>query len=244
MSEPFLSIIIPAYNEEHRLPASLEQIDRFLSTQSYTYEVIVVENGSSDHTVEVVEEYQDRYPYLQLIQSTRRGKGLAVKLGMLAAGGQYRFLADADLSMPIEEISLFLPPKLPDFDVAIASRELPGAERIGEPRYRHLVGRVFNALVRWLALPGLNDTQCGFKCFTAEAARAIFPLQTLEGMSFDAEALFIARHLGFRIVEVPIHWYFNPDSRVRLVDDSLRMAGDLLAIRRNAKKGLYGARKV
>lgn len=244
MLEPFLSIIIPAHNEEHRLPGSLEKIDHFLSMQDYAYEVIVVENGSTDHTVEVVEEFQDRLPYLQLIQSVRRGKGLAVKLGMLAATGQFRFLADADLSMPIEEIAYFLPPKLIDFDIAIASRELKDSRRIDEPGYRHLVGRAFNALVRWLALPGLNDTQCGFKCFIAQVAQAIFPLQTLEGMSFDAEVLYIARHLGYSITEVPINWYFNADSRVRLVDDSLRMASDLFTIRRNARIGLYGTKKV
>jgi len=224
--EPFLSIIIPAHNED------------------YACEVIVVENGSTDHTVEVVEEFQDRLPYLQLIQSVRRGKGLAVKLGMLAATGQFRFLADADLSMPIEEVVNFIPPKLAEFDIAIASRELKDSRRIDEPGYRHLVGRVFNALVRWLALPGLNDTQCGFKCFSAQVAQAVFPQQTLEGMSFDAEVLFIARHLGYSIIEVPVNWYFNADSRVRLVDDSLRMAYDLFTIRRNARIGLYGAKKV
>ena len=244
MPEPFLSIIIPAHNEEHRLPGSLDKIDHFLRMQDYAYEVIVVENGSTDDTIEVVEEYQDRLPYLQLIQSVRRGKGLAVKLGMLAATGQYRFLADADLSMPIEEIANFLPPKLTEFDIAIASRELKDSRRIDEPGYRHLVGRVFNALVRWLALPGLHDTQCGFKCFSAQVVQAVFPLQTLEGMSFDAEVLYIARHLGYSIIEVPINWYFNADSRVRLVDDSLRMASDLFTIRRNARIGLYGAKKV
>ena len=244
MPEPFLSIIIPAHNEEHRLPGSLEKIDHFLRTQDYACEVIVVENGSTDHTVEVVEEFQDRLSYLQLIQSVRRGKGLAVKLGMLAATGQFRFLADADLSMPIEEVVNFIPPKLAEFDIAIASRELKDSRRIDEPGYRHLVGRVFNALVRWLALPGLNDTQCGFKCFSAQVAQAVFPQQTLEGMSFDAEVLFIARHLGYSIIEVPVNWYFNADSRVRLVDDSLRMAYDLFTIRRNARIGLYGAKKV
>jgi len=244
LAEPFLSIIIPAYNEGHRLPGSLDKIDHFLHMQEYAYEVIVVENGSTDDTVEVVEEYQDRLPYLQLIQSVRRGKGQAVKLGMIAATGQYRFLADADLSMPIEEITNFLPPKLTNFDIAIASRELKESRRIDEPGYRHLVGRVFNALVRWLALPGLHDTQCGFKCFSAQVVQAVFPLQTLEGMSFDAEVLYIARHLGYSIVEVPIHWYFNADSRVRLVDDSLRMASDLFTIRHNARMGLYGAKKV
>ena len=144
--------------------------------------------------------------------------------------------------MPIEEVNKFLPPQLEPFDVAIGSREVPGAKRYEEPGYRHLVGRLFNALVRFLALPGLQDTQCGFKCFRAEVAETIFPLQTLEGMSFDAEVLLIARKHGYKIREVPINWYFNPDSRVRLVKDSLRMALDLLVIRRNARLGLYDQR--
>jgi hypothetical protein len=141
--------------------------------------------------------------------------------------------------MPIKEINRFIPPLLADMDVAIASREAKGAVRYGEPVYRHLIGRIFNSMVRWLALPGLQDTQCGFKCFRREVATDVFSRQTFTGMSFDAEVLFIARQRGWRIVEIPIPWYFNPDSRVRLVDDSLRMAIDLLTIRRNARRGVY-----
>lgn len=239
MTAPLLSIIIPAHNEEHRLPQSLEAIHAFLAVQDYTAEVVVVENGSSDRTLALAEDFAKKMREVRALHESRRGKGLAVRTGMLAAKGAYRFICDADLSMPIAEVNRFIPPLLPELDIAIASRELPGAVRYGEPLYRHLLGRGFNAMVRWMALPGLHDTQCGFKCFRAEIAERIFPLQTLEGMSFDAELLFIARRMGYRITEIPIPWYFNPDSRVRLFQDSLHMALDLIQIRRNARRGLY-----
>jgi len=168
---PFLSIIIPAHNEERRLPGSLEKIVAFLEKQDYQAEVIVVDNGSRDNTSGVVEGFMARYPFISLIREERRGKGLAVKLGMLAARGEYLFLCDADLSMPIEEVAKFLPPQLEDYDVAIASREVEGARRYGEPPHRHLMGRVFNLIVRLLAVRGFQDTQCGFKCFRREVAR-------------------------------------------------------------------------
>ena len=241
LSKPFLSIVIPAHNEAERLPPSLEKIDAFLKTQAYTAEVVVVENGSSDETLEIARSFIDCMPYLHVFHEEERGKGLAVKRGMLEAIGEYRFLCDADLSMPIEQVNRFLPPALEPVDVAIGSREVTGAKRYNEPFYRHWIGRVFNTMVRWMVLPRLQDTQCGFKCFRAEVADAVFPLQSLVGMSFDAEVLFIARKMGFNVQEVAIDWYFNPDSRVRLVQDSMRMAFDLMAIRQNAAKGLYDA---
>jgi hypothetical protein len=158
---------------------------------------------------------------------------------MQEALGEYRFLCDADLSMPIEQVNRFLPPNLETVDVAIGSREVPGAKRYNEPAYRHWIGRVFNSMVRLLVLPGLQDTQCGFKCFRDEVAEIVFSQQTLDGMSFDAEVLYIARKKGFKIVEVPIDWYFDPDSRVRLVQDSMRMGWDLLKIRWRDFKGGY-----
>lgn len=239
---PFLSIVIPAHNEARRLPASLKKILAFLAAQPYDAEVVIVENGSTDDTLALAQRFAAENPgIIRVIHEDRRGKGLAVRRGMLAARGEYRFLADADLSMPIEELPRFLPPTLTDFDVAIASRELPDSRRVDEPTYRHLVGRMFNLMVQALALPGLRDTQCGFKCFRAEVAEDLFSHQTLEGMSFDVEVLFIARRRGYRIVEVPITWYFDPDSRVRLVQDSMRMALDLLTIRYNAWRGVYDA---
>lgn len=237
--KPFLSIIIPAHNEAKRLPKSLEKIDAFLSAQSYIAEILVVENGSTDATLAIADSYAKNTPNLRVFQEKARGKGLAVKRGMLEAFGEYRFLCDADLSMPIEQVNRFLPLTTNEVDIAIGSREVAGARRINEPGYRHLVGRIFNTMVRWLVLPGLQDTQCGFKCFTADVAESIFPLQRLEGMSFDAEVLYIARKKGFKVQEVPIDWYYNPDSRVRILQDSLRMGLDLLTILWNAHQGLY-----
>ena len=183
-------------------------------------------------------------PQLRLISLAQPGKGNAIRTGMLAAQGAFRFMADADFSMPVEEIGKFLPDGKPLANVAIASREAPGAKRIGEPFYRHFIGRVYNFLVRLIVLPGLQDTQCGFKCFSAEAVQAIFPLQRLEGWSFDVEVLTIARQLGFEIMEVPITWHYQPGSRMHLLQDSLQMAKDLFTIRQQRKKGLYHAPKV
>jgi dolichyl-phosphate beta-glucosyltransferase len=237
--QTFLSIVIPAYNEANRLPATFDKLFSFIDAQSYPIEVLLVENGSSDRTLAVAQDYARVRPELRVLQSKARGKGLAVKLGMLEARGEYRFMCDADLSMPVDEINRFLPPSLQGYDIAIASREAPGAVRIDEPHYRHVVGRGFNLLIRALALPGLHDTQCGFKCFKARAAEDLFPYQTLPGWSFDVEILYIARKRGCRIVELPIHWYFNKESKVRVLKDSVQMGLDLLKIRRNDLRGRY-----
>ncbi len=225
----FLSIVIPAHNEAHRLPATLDQIFAHLAAQTYSAEVLVVENGSQDETLRIAQDYARKYPQLRVLQEAARGKGLAVQAGMLAAAGAYRFMCDADLSMPIAELNRFFPPALDDFDIAIASREVPGAVRYDEPHYRHIIGRGYNTLIRLFALPGLHDTQCGFKCLRGTVAEDIFRRVTLEGMSFDVEMLYIARRRGYKIVELPIPWHFNADSRVRLVQDSLRMGLDLLS---------------
>jgi dolichyl-phosphate beta-glucosyltransferase len=239
LSIPLLSIIIPAYNEEARLPDTLEQVTSFLNAQTYPAEVLVVENGSQDRTLEIARDFSQRFPYLKALHVEGRGKGLAVRHGMLQATGAYRFICDADLSMPITEVNCFIPPILPEFDIAIASREAPGAVRYNEPLYRHLTGRLFNLVVRLLALPDLHDTQCGFKCFRGAVADEIFPLQTITGWSFDVEVLFIACQRGYRVVEVPIPWYFSAESKVRIFRDLARVALDLIAIRRNAWSGKY-----
>ena len=243
MSNIFLSIIIPAYNEELRLPATLEQVSDFLQKQSYPSEILVVENGSQDRTWQVAQQFAASHPQVHALHQTQRGKGLAVKRGMLEAQGEYRFMCDADLSMPIGETNRFLPPTLVDFDLAIASREAPGAVRYAEPFYRHLGGRAINTAIRLLALPDLHDTQCGFKCFRGEVAEDLFRCQTMTGWSFDIELLYIARLRGYRVVEIPIPWYFNPESKLSVVRDALRMVLDILVIRRNASRGMYQAKQ-
>ncbi len=239
MTTVFLSIIIPAYNEESRLPRTLGQVFVFLEKQPYSSQVIIVENGSSDHTLELARVFAARHSNLIVIHEEQRGKGNAVKRGMLEARGEYRFICDADLSMPIAEINKFLPPLVNDFDIIIASREARGAIRFNEPFYRHWGGRAINLVIRLMILPGLYDTQCGFKCFRAEAAEDLFRQQTLMGWSFDIELLYIARRKHLRIQEIPIQWYFGNDSKVNAIRDALRMIADIFRIHINAWRGRY-----
>jgi glycosyltransferase involved in cell wall biosynthesis len=236
---PFLSIVIPAHNEESRLPSTLQAVFDFLGHESYSAEVIVVDNASHDRTAEIARAQAALHPNLRLESQPVIGKGAAVRAGILAAHGNFRFICDADLSMPIDEVRRFLPPTLDGFDVAIGSRELPGSARHGEPAYRHWIGRAFNALVRWMAIPGFQDTQCGFKCFRGEVAEELFRQQRLDGWTFDVEVLFLALRRGYRVVEVPISWYYVPGSRVRVIADSFAMFFDLLRIRRNWNRGVY-----
>lgn len=238
-SEPLATVIIPAWNEERRMPASLQRIVAFVEGQSDPIEVVVVDDGSQDGTATIVEEFAQQHGFIRLIRNPHGGKGAAIKTGVSQGRGKYLVLSDTDLSVPIEEIVKFLPPALNGYDVAIASREAPGAERIDEPYYRHLMGRVYNLLVRLAAVPGIQDTQCGFKAFRREVARQVFPLQTIEGWGFDVEVLFIARRLGYQIVEIPVRWYYGRESKVKPVKDTLRMVRDLLQVRRNARRGLY-----
>jgi len=239
LTTPFLSIIIPAHNEEERLPDTLRQVLEFTEKQAFETEAVVVENGSTDQTFQIAQEYASQHNQIYVLKNEQRGKGRAVRQGMLAAQGDYRFMCDVDFSMPVNEISRFLPPNQTSYDIAIASREAPGAVRHGEPNYRHLVGRIYNGLIRGLALPGLQDTQCGFKCFRGVVAEELFRRQTLTGWSFDVEILFIARQLGYKIIELPIHWYYNPHSKINVVRDSFKMGLDLLTIRVNSLRGIY-----
>jgi dolichyl-phosphate beta-glucosyltransferase len=237
--KPLLSIIIPAHNEELRLPATIASIDAFLKSQSYTSEIVIVENASDDNTFALAKDMQATVKNLVVFQEPIKGKGQAVKKGMLSANGEYRLICDADLSMPVSEIPKFLPPLLPGCQIAIASREAKGAKRYHEPLYRHLVGRIFNFLVRILVLPGLQDTQCGFKCFKGDVIEPIFRRQTMAGWAFDVEILAIARQLDLSITEVPIQWHYGPRSRVNLLVDATKMFRDLLIIRSNLRKRVY-----
>ena len=235
---PLLSIVIPAYNEEHRLPGSLDKILAWMQTAPYEVEIVIVENGSSDRTTEIAEAYAREHPQIRVIHS-EKGKGAAVRAGFYAGRGEYLFMCDSDLSMPISEVEKFLPPYLDGYDVAIGSREAPGAQRFDEPGYRHLMGRVFNFIVRTLAVHGFSDTQAGFKMFKRDAVYDIFPYQTIDGWTFDVEALYVAQKQGKKIVEVPINWYFDEDSRVDPLKDTWRMFWDVITIRLNDRRGLY-----
>ena len=239
MKQPYLSIIIPAYNEENRLPNTLNRVLDFIKKQPYSTEILVVENGSKDRTLEIAQGFALQNPNIQVLREDQAGKGLAVRKGMLAARGEYRFMCDADLSMPISEVNQFLPPLLDTCDIVIGSREAPGAIRYDEPSYRHWGGRSVNLLIRLFVLPGLRDTQCGFKMFRGVIAEDIFRFQTILNWSFDIEMLFIARRRGYCIVELPIPWYFNPETKLSPFKDAIRMVLDIVTIHRNARRGVY-----
>ncbi len=233
-----LSVVIPAYNEERRLPRTLGEVSRHLGSVGLVYEILVVDDGSTDATGRVVREASDRDPAVRLLVTPHRGKGYAIRTGMLAARGDRLVFVDADLPMPVEDIAR-LADQLDTYPVVIASGEGPGAQRIDEPYVRHLMGRVFNAVVRLLATLNIQDTQCGLKCFSAECAHALFSRQTIDGFGFDVEILFIARRLGYRIGELPIAWRHVPASRVDPLRDTLRMLADVARVRWNDWRGAY-----
>ena len=232
---PYISIIIPAFNEAERLPETLKRIVAFIKAQRFITELIVVDNASSDATKEIVMEFCSQYPFLKYLHQAIRGKGAAVRTGILAAQGDYLLICDADLAVPIEEVGKFLSPEVKDFDIVIGSREAMGAMRYNEPFYRHLMGRVFNLIIRALLLPGLYDTQCGFKCFRRDVARELFALNRINGWSFDVEILYLARQKGFRIIEVPVNWYYGEKSKVRPVRDTWSMLKEVFWIRKHWK---------
>jgi dolichyl-phosphate beta-glucosyltransferase len=239
VSVPELSVVIPAFNEAERLPRSLARVLEYLRARGGTWEVLVVDDGSTDATAETARAFGGEAVTV-LVNPSNRGKGYSVRRGMLEARGARRLMTDADLSTPIEELER-LEARLTDgHDVAIASRALPGANiEVHQSRYRENAGRIFNLIVRVLLLPGLYDTQCGFKLFTATAAQEAFSAARLDGFSFDVEALYVARRRGRRIAEVPVTWRNDAATRVGSLKGFLAFL-DLARIRWNAWTGAYG----
>jgi dolichyl-phosphate beta-glucosyltransferase len=242
ITEPLeLSVVIPAYNEERRLPAYLVKILTYLEVQPFSFEVIIVDDGSQDGTVEMVERFTAENSKVHLIRLPQnRGKGYAVKTGMLKACGKLRLFADADGATPITELAGLKKAIEAGADAAVASRALHDESHIVQTKFhRKLMGIVFNFIVMTLTVKGINDTQCGFKLFSAEAANAVFPLQRIQDFGFDVEVLYICQKKGFRIVEVPVNWTDIPGTKVRLIRDSLRMFKDVVKIRMNDWRGAY-----
>jgi dolichyl-phosphate beta-glucosyltransferase len=236
---PALSLVLPALNEQARLPYTLSEIERYVCAEQLDCEVIVVDNGSRDATSVVVQQAAARFPRLRLLRTDRRGKGLAVRTGVLAAQGAVVVFADADLSWDVADLSRFCAMVSAARPIVIGSREGFGARRTGEPGYRHLMGRVFNRVVQTVAVPGIEDSQCGFKAFSQSAAHALFQRQRLDGWGFDVEVLYLARRLGYPVTEVPLHWEHKENSRVAPIRDALLMVADVLRVRVNAWRGLY-----
>lgn len=252
--EPYLSVVVPAYNEEKRLPGTLERICAYLGKQTYRSEVVVVDDGSEDATVRVAREVLERSAPAQtvwrVIENDHRGKGYTVRTGMLAARGQYILFTDADLATPIEEVEKLLAPLQAGYQVAIGSREGVGALRLEEPWYRHFMGRVFNLLVRIVAGTHYEDTQCGFKAFQREAAHDLFNRLHIYGAqakvikggavtAFDVEVLFLAGKRGYRVKEVPVIWRYGENTKVNPLRDSVRMFRDIVRVRLNDWRGFY-----
>ena len=232
-SAPFLSIIVPAYNEANRITESLKGICHYLAQKPYTYEILIVDDGSTDNTLEVCRAFAANQPSLKVIHyPVNQGKGFAVRTGMMEAAGENLLLCDADLATPMEELDKFWDYRNDGFGIVIASRPLKESHLVRhQPFYREWAGRAFNHVVQTFAVKGIHDTQCGFKLFSRETARAIFPICFLKGWAFDMEVLHLAQRMGFRIKEAPVHWYHRPGSKVHLVRDGMRMLADILRIR-------------
>ena len=236
---PKLSVIIPAFNEARRIGPTLEEAAAHLENRDYGWEIVVVDDGSADETAEIVSGWARRARGVRLIRIAHFGKGWAVRTGMLESKGEYRFMCDADLSMPIEWLDRFVEMMDEGAEVVIGAREGEGARRFDEPFHRHLMGRAFNVATRVIGGLPFRDTQCGFKCFSAKAADDLFSLQRSRGMGFDVEILQLARARGFGVSELPIDWYHKPTSRVRVGADTLDMLKDTAMARLRIALGRY-----
>jgi glycosyltransferase involved in cell wall biosynthesis len=235
-----LSVIIPAFNEEQRLPRTIERVHVYLQSRGVPCEIIVVDDGSTDATARIVDEMRKRFSELRLVANDRnRGKGFSVRHGMLESHGRIALFTDADLSAPIEEAGKLFA-ALETADVAIGSRAVDRKLiEVHQSRARELAGILFNRLVRLLTGLPFEDTQCGFKAFAMPESRIIFEQQRIEDFGFDPEILFLARRHGLRVAEVPVRWAHDPRTKVNVVGDSIRMFLDLFAIRWNAIRGRY-----
>lgn len=246
------SIVIPAYNEADKITTTLRQVVGFMRDFSSDFEIIVVDDGSTDSTATLVKDFSKDNPEVRLVKNPHKGKGPTVWKGMMKAEGELIYMADADLATPISELR-----KLAnwisdhDFDIVIASREGAGAVRVKEPAYRHLVGRVFNMFVQIIALPGIKDSQCGFKLFKKKAAKDIFKRMYIYGDSapersqpffgaFDVEVLYLAKKLDYKVKELPVLWNFVKTNRFNFFYNSFNMAKDVLKVRLNDMRGVYG----
>ncbi len=230
-NNPYLSIIIPAYNEEKRIGDSLDKILKFLAGFDYTFEIIVVDDGSSDGTSDIVNKYGNNIHLIS--QPGNMGKGAAVRAGMLAAKGELRVFSDADLSTPIHELNKVIPIINEGYDIFIGSRALDYSSiKEHQPFYREFMGKTFNKIVQALVIKGIKDTQCGFKAFTKEASETVFRQAKIDGFGFDVEILYLANKAGLKAKEVSVEWYNDERSKVNPVTDSLKMFLELLKIKR------------
>lgn len=246
MGNPFLSVVIPAYNEALRIGSTLEKVRQYLETRSYPSEIILVDDGSRDETPQLLADFCARYPAARALRNEpNRGKGYSVRRGVLEARGEFVLFTDADLSAPIEETNKLLGAlESAGADAAVGSRALDRRlTGIPQPWRREVAGRVFNHIVRFFTGLKLRDTQCGMKLFRRSTTRRAFELQRVTGFGFDPELLFLIERLGGRIVEVPVRWSDNPATKVRFLRDSTRMFFDLVALRWRSLTGKYKAEK-
>ncbi len=236
-----LSVVIPAYNEEARLPGTLRALSDYLRGSFKEYEIIVVDDGSSDGTASVVGTMGRELPNLTLISyPVNAGKGHATRRGVFASKGDLVLTCDADMSTPIREYEKLVPFVRDDFDIAIGSRGLRDSDiAVRQPWHRERMGKIFNSFVRALVVGGIKDTQCGFKLFKGDVARSLFKSNIIDGFAFDVEILFLAKRKSYRIKEVPIRWLNSPDSRVKIMRDPMKMFVELLRIRTNWLLGKY-----